>query len=58
MALYNTIIGVNSSFWTLSDRQNQMDTFIPLVICGIYVFPNDGDAIKFIRLLPSAQDKQ
>ena len=35
-----------------------MGTFILLVIFGTHVFPNDKDVIKFIRSLPSMQDKQ
>ena len=58
VALCSAVVGMDSNFRTLSDRQNQMSTFIPLVIFDTHAFPNDKDVMDFIRSLPSAQDKQ
>ena len=58
MALYSTVVGMNSNFQILSDCQDQTGIFIPFVIFGIHAFPNDKDAMEFIRLPASAQDKQ
>ena len=58
VVLYSAVVGVDSNFWTLSDYQDQTSTFIPLMIFGTYAFPNDKNAMEFIRSLSSAQDKQ
>ena len=58
LALCSTVMGVDSNFRTLSNCQDQIGTFIPLVIFGTHAFPNDKDAIEFIQSLSSAQNKQ
>ena len=58
VTLCSAVVGVDSNFRTLSNRQDQTGTFISLVIFGTHAFPNDEDAMEFIRSLPSAQDKQ
>ena len=58
MTLYSVVIDVDSNFRTLFDCQDQISTFIFFVIFSTYAFPNDKNAIEFIRSLSNAQDKQ
>lgn len=57
MALYSLILDVNSNFWTLFDQQDQTSEFIFLMIFGTHTFSKDKNVIKFIYLLPFAQNK-
>ena len=55
IALYNAIGDIDSNFWILPDcHENQTGIFIPLVIFGIHIFPNDKDVIEFICSMASA----
>lgn len=60
MSLLREVVGVDvdSNFRALSGCQDQTGTKVPLVIFGTHTFLTDEDAMTFIRLLPSAQDKQ
>ena len=48
MALCSAVVDMDLNFRTLSDYQDHTGTFIPLVIFGTHVFPNNKDAMEFV----------